>query len=127
MNGDNSRPVYLYPITEIQGNLLKNYIGNTKEKILFEDVKSKSNNIKYNQTTKELTVFDGVDYAIKYLELKTAFDQLKTELNNFITVFNAHVHTGVTTGGGSSGLSSTPGVAATADMTNSKVEKVRLP
>lgn len=66
------------------------------------------------------------NFAVKYTELKTAFDLLRTELNNLITVFNAHIHSGVTSGGGTSGVTTVPGVPATADMSASQNDKVLM-
>lgn len=66
------------------------------------------------------------NFAVKYTELKTAFDLLRTELNNFVTIFNAHVHGGVTTGSGNSGSTSTPGIPATADMSSSQNTKILM-
>ena len=34
----------------------------------------------------------NTNWAVKYTELKTAFDLLKTEVNAFITMYNAHIH-----------------------------------
>lgn len=55
----------------------------------------------------------NTNFAVKYNELKTAFDLLRTELNNFITIFNAHIHP---TPSGPSSPTATPGTPATADM-----------
>lgn len=60
------------------------------------------------------------DWAIKFTAMQTAFNLLKTELNAFITIFNAHTHAGVTTGAGVSGTTATPGTSATADMSSAK-------
>jgi len=68
----------------------------------------------------------NTNFAIKYNEMKVAFDTMRTELNNLITIFNAHVHSGVTTGPGSSAISPTPAIPATADMTFSKNTKVLM-
>ena len=66
-------------------------------------------------------------HAVQYEALKTAYDQLRTDLNNFITIYNAHVHSGVTTGGGSSGPTPASGTASTADMSSSKINKILVP
>lgn len=39
----------------------------------------------------------------KVIELTAKLNNLENAFNNLVTLFNAHVHTGVTTGGGSSG------------------------
>ncbi len=45
---------------------------------------------------------------IKISDLITKLNNLENKVNSIITTFNAHVHTGVTTGGGSSAISPTP-------------------
>jgi hypothetical protein len=68
----------------------------------------------------------NTNFAVKYTELKTAFDTLRTELNSLITVFNAHVHPGVTSGSASTSPSTTPGTPAKADMSASQNLKVLM-
>lgn len=58
----------------------------------------------------------NTDFAVKYNELKTAFDQLVSD-------FDSHLHSGVTTGGGTSGP---PTASSTADMSGAKVDEVKL-
>lgn len=60
-------------------------------------------------------VIPPVDYAVKYDQLKIAFDSLKQSLNT-------HTHTD-----SMSGATSVPLVPATADMSLAKVANVRLP
>jgi hypothetical protein len=73
----------------------------------------------------------NTNFAVKYTELKTAFDLLRTEVNNLITAYNSHVH--ITTA--TIGASGTPGVIsptvsqavpATADMSASQNLKVLM-
>lgn len=61
----------------------------------------------------------NTNFAVKYTELKTAFDLLKTELNTFISVYNAHT-------GHDSGPVPPSATAATADMVASKNTKVLM-
>lgn len=68
----------------------------------------------------------NTNFAVKYTELKTAFDLLKSELNTFIGVFNLHKHGGVDTGGGVSAIPDSSGTSATADMSNSQNTKVLM-
>lgn len=75
----------------------------------------------------EFIVNDGSRSAVAFAELKAGFDQLKTDLNNLITAYNAHVHSGVTTGPGSSGPTPSQGVSSTADIDSSEVDEVLLP
>lgn len=59
------------------------------------------------------------DTTIAYTDMKTAFDQLKTDLNNFITVYNAHIH-------GTSPPPNTTATASTADMSPAEVADVKV-
>jgi hypothetical protein len=69
----------------------------------------------------------NADFIIAFTDMKAAFDELKTDFNNLVTVVTSHVHSGVTTGSGTSGASTTPGVASTADMSGAKVDTVKVP
>ncbi len=77
--------------------------------------------------SRNVVLNDGLVSAVAYTRLKTAFDTLKSELNAFIAIFNAHVHGGVTTGPGSSAVSPTPGVPAVADMSSAESNTVKVP
>lgn len=57
------------------------------------------------------------DFAVAFNDLKTAFDQFKSD-------YNAHVHTGVTTGAGSSGA---PAAPTTADIDPAKIDTIKVP
>lgn len=69
----------------------------------------------------------NADSAVAFTDLKTAFDQLKTDLNNLVTIFNAHVHPGVTSGGSSTTATVTPGTPSAADMSGAEVPTVKVP
>lgn len=128
INGNRMNPVYLYPTSEIKDNTLKNYTGDTKEKILFEDSDSKANNIKYKQSDKEIIIFDGEDYAVKYNELKTIVEELQNDLTTLKNAFSGWVV--VPNDGGAALKAATTawyGTAISGNMDDSKVEKVRLP
>ena len=60
---------------------------------------------------------EGTDFAVRFSALETAFNSLKSS-------FNAHTHTGVSTGGGTSGTTATP---STADISGAKVEEIKIP
>jgi hypothetical protein len=64
-----------------------------------------------------ITINQGVNFAAKYNELKTAYEELQSKFNN-------HVHPGVTAGVASTGATATP---STGDITLSKCDKVKLP
>lgn len=84
----------------------------------------------YLNKSSEIVLNDGTDYSVKYNELKTAFDKLKSDFNSIVSLYNSHIHPvpGVMLGG--PGTASSPTVStgspSTADMSNSKVAKVRI-
>ena len=67
------------------------------------------------------------DNAIAYTDMKTAFDQLKQDLNTFITLFNSHTHGGVAGGSGSTATPSASASSSSADMSGAKVDTVKVP
>ena len=80
-----------------------------------------------NSLLVELAESGATDFAVAYTDLKTAFDQLKQDLNTLINLYNFHVHSGVTTGPGSTGTTPSVGTPSSADMTAAKVDKVKVP
>lgn len=58
-------------------------------------------------------------------KVQTELKAIRDSLNNLITVFNAHIHSGVTTGPGSSGPTPTPGTAPSpVGTTKSEIVKI---
>ena len=72
----------------------------------------------------EISGVGKTDNLVSYADLKSGFDQLRNDLNNFVNIFNTHVHAGVTTGGGSSGATATPGSSSSADISNCKIDNI---
>jgi len=79
----------------------------------------------------ETALQTGTDWAVQYTALKSAFDTLKTDLNNLITAYNAHIHiTTATIGVGGPGViapTTSAGTPSAADMSSSKITDVRVP
>lgn len=68
------------------------------------------------------------DFAVRYNELKKAFDQLKKDHDDFISLkYNLHVHPGVLAGPASTGVTPTVGAASTANMATAKIDKIKVP
>jgi hypothetical protein len=64
------------------------------------------------------------DFAIRFSEMKAAFNELKQDLNDAISTYNSHTHPTP------SGPSSPPAqlqISSTADMSDAKVDTVKLP
>lgn len=73
----------------------------------------------------------NTNFAVKYTELKSAFDTLKTDFNNLVTAYNSHIHiTTATIGAGATpgviSPTATIGTSSTADMSASKNSKVLM-
>ncbi len=66
----------------------------------------------------------SADTVVAFTDMKTAFDQLKTDLNNFITLYNTHTH-------GVSGTTANPttmiGTISAATMDDATVSTVKVP
>jgi hypothetical protein len=75
----------------------------------------------------ETVLQSGADFAIQFTNMKTAFDTMKTDLNNFVIWATAHVHPGVLAGAASTAVAVPPPVQSGADMSGAKVTDVRLP
>lgn len=67
----------------------------------------------------KLELNGDADNLVRYSELKTAFDQLRTDLNALTALYNAHVHPSL---GSPTPSVSTP---STADMTASKIDELQ--
>ena len=71
----------------------------------------------------------NADYAVRYNQLETAFNQLKSDFDDLVTLFNDHTHLYLP-GPGSETPTAAPattGTASTADITQAKVDTVKLP
>lgn len=87
---------------------------NEGEKYLYSKDENSFIKIKNDGT---IEINGDADYAVRFNELKTGFDQLKSDFNNFLI----HVH-------GSSGTPPVPpAVPSSASIDNSKVDEVTLP
>ena len=83
------------------------------------------------KSDKKVELQGNADNAVRFSELKTAYDQLKSDFDNHVSTYNAHTH--VTTATVSSGppgtiapttSTSTP---SSGDVSGAKVEEVLLP
>jgi hypothetical protein len=65
------------------------------------------------------------DFMVRFNALKSGFDQLKSDFNNHLTNYNTHVHSGVTTGPGTSGPTPSVSTASTASIDSSKIAEIK--
>lgn len=77
----------------------------------------------------EETLFDGGENGglIRIAELVEKLNNLENKVNDIVSKFNSHVHTGVSTGGGSSGTTPTTvsGTLTTTQQSDLENEKVK--
>ncbi len=64
------------------------------------------------------------DNMVRYSKMAEAFEQLRSDFNAFVNLFNSHIHTGGTISG-STGTTATPGSGSTADITESKIDEIK--
>lgn len=64
------------------------------------------------------------DNLVRYSALQSAFNQLRTDLNNHIAIYNTHVHTGGTISG-STGTTATPSTPSGADISGAKINEIK--
>lgn len=70
----------------------------------------------------------GSNHSVQYEALLSAFNQLKSDLNNFVTAYNLHEHNYISPTGAAVTTGNTgPGTASTADMSSSKINTVKVP
>jgi len=66
------------------------------------------------------------DFAVRYSELETAFNQLKSDFDALVTAYNAHAHPAGSPPG-NTGAPLTPGNPSTADISGAKIDEILVP
>lgn len=77
-----------------------------------------------------LVLNEGEDYAVQFTAMQSAFNQLKSDFNTFVSsVFNAHTHPYLPGPGPAAPTSptATPGSSSSADMAGAKIESIQVP
>lgn len=62
-------------------------------------------------------------HMVRFEELKTGFDQLKSDFNTFISAYNSHMHP--TAGTGPPSPPTATGTASTASIDSSKIDEIK--
>ena len=137
--GDDSHPVKdmiaIYSDTTdigepvIIGYVNKDQISKVGEKRIFstdaDGVLSFALHLKNDGTAE----FGGdADFMVRYNELETGFNALKSDLNTFISTFNAHVHPFVGLAVGVPGITTpttTAGSPSSADISGEKINEIK--
>ncbi len=99
------------------------------------ELRNRDGSVKLTMTDDGIKMMDGADNAVRFSSLETAYNQLKTDLNNLVTKYNTDmglIAGGATTAVSASGLWLTPltiggGVPSTGDISGAKVDEVLVP
>lgn len=75
---------------------------------------------------------EGGDFAVRFNELKAGYDELKQDLNDLISLYNAHIHITTATVGptpvpGIIAPTVSTGTPSTASIDDSKIPEIELP
>jgi len=73
-----------------------------------------------------IEILGSSDTAVRFSELKTAFDEHLGDFNQLVADYNGHVHPGVTAGAASTLVTLTQGTVSTADIDPAEVPEVKL-
>lgn len=65
------------------------------------------------------------NHMTQFEGLQTAFNQLRSDFNALVTLYNAHVHSGGTLAGGFTGTTTTGGTSSTADILPAKLTNIK--
>lgn len=111
---NNAEPVII-------GYINKNQVAGPGEKRIFS-LDSDGNLATFIWLKSDGTIEIGGDAKnmVRYQELEQGFNQLRTDLNNFITTYNLHTH--AANGGAPPAAQGTP---STADISASKIDEVK--
>jgi hypothetical protein len=108
----NLSDAFAFPMCYSQKNLIPSFDSTNLE------IKANSGSAKIAVAPgTEIILNSGADWAVQFSALQTAFNELQS-------AFNTHSHTGVTSGGSSTGTTSAPSVA---DISLSKIDTIRVP
>lgn len=134
--GDNSIPVIGSVVTILQAGSSWKIAIASKDTSDFDDTLKEGDRYLYSKDKASyikilsdgtIQINGDVDNAVRYSALETAYNTLKTDLNNLISTFNAHVHPFVGVGPGNPGTTSTsatPGTPSTGDISGAKIDEV---
>ena len=68
----------------------------------------------------------NTDFAVRFNELKTAFDQLQADHDDLVSKYNLHVHGGVLSGAANTAATLTTDSPSTANIDPAKVPNVKV-
>ena len=112
--------------TVIIGYLNKNRLAEVGENRLFStDENGVLSTFIWLKNDGTMEVGGDTDFMVRFSELETGFNQLKSDLNSLISTFNTHVHPGVTVGAASTLITVTLETPSNADISNAKIQEIK--
>lgn len=112
--------------TVIIGYLNKNRLADIGENRLFStDENGVLSTFIWLKNDGTMEVGGDTDFMVRFSELETGFNQLKSDLNSLISTFNTHVHPGVTVGAASTLITVTVETPSNADISNAKIQEIK--
>lgn len=134
--GDDSPPVKdmvaIYSDTGVKGEEVvvgyidKNKVASPGEKRFFSrDSNGNEATFLFMRNDGTIEIAGDGDHIVRYSELKNAFDELKSDLNDLITIFNTHSHAYTSDFTTPTSPPSTSATSSSADVSGSKVDEVK--
>lgn len=103
-------------------------VAKGEKKIFSTDADGVESTSLYLKADGTMVLGGGADYAVRYSELETAFNTLRTDFNNLVTVYNLHIHTSAAAGSPTTPLlPPNTGISSSADVSGAKVDEIRVP
>lgn len=136
-SGEDSNP-------PVGANLAVVIIGNYKITVaeddgILDDTLSPGEKIVYGSDAGAITSFirflktgileinGNADFAVRFSELETAFNQLKTDHDALLNEHDLHTHGGVEPGAGTSSAAGTALSPSSADISGAKIDTIKVP
>jgi len=113
--------------TTIIGYLNKNQLADIGENRIFSlQENGDLSTFIWLKNDETMEIGGDTDFMVRYSELESAFNELKSDFNTFInSVYNVHVHSGVTPGMGSTAVTPSLGSPSSADISGAKIEEIK--
>ena len=110
----------------IIGYLNKNAIADVGELRFYStDADGVEQNYIHLKNDGDIEIGGSTDNMVRYSDLEAAFNRLKSDHNDLVSKFLAHVHPGVTVGAGSTGVTPTLVSPSPADISGAKIEEIK--
>lgn len=127
INGDAERKGRLQASVELSTGI---YIKPTVNSyVLLSFINNQTGVITQYSEVDEITINQGTDFAVRYNELESAYNQLKSDHDDLVQAFNTHVHATAAPGAPSppTPAAGIPASASTGDISGAKINEIKLP